>query len=472
MRLLQIFFLLFGITGLAFGTNLSVSVVKRIDKHELTTGTELKVTWENGWKNERNHDASWIVVKHLLPGSFVWRHTKIRSAKLANPDPTKPPRFAVRIAPDETALLIETTESHRGKVQVTIYVDLAPEAFANVKEPSKVKIQAHGTEMVFVPSGSFFVGETHPRGFNHGALFKVGASRELFEIGSEDAIDIANQAGKLYYDYPATFSPTEVGDKLGPIPASFPKGFAAFYCMKYEITQGQYAQFLNSLSHDGIGFRSMLAHPDYRSLRGSIVLRNGKYSALAPNEPLNHVGWEDGSAWLAWMALRPMTELEFTKASRGPGRPVPRDYPWGTDSKVQIARTFGQNGRLGLSSVNDEAKLTDSNREQFGASYYWIMDLGSAYWERVITFGSPAGRAFTGVHGDGNLYYGFQFVASWPKGDIRGSGYGYRGGGYYDAKNPGDEHVPHSPTEYRRYGAWSDGPRTMAYGFRGVRSGF
>ena len=32
------------------------------------------------------------------------------------------------------------------------------------------------------------------------------------------------------------------GDRTGPIPANFPKGYNAFFAMKYEITQEQFEQ--------------------------------------------------------------------------------------------------------------------------------------------------------------------------------------------------------------------------------------
>lgn len=37
------------------------------------------------------------------------------------------------------------------------------------------------------------------------------------------------------------------GDMSGPIPAAFPKGYNAFYLMKYEISQGQLTDFFNFL---------------------------------------------------------------------------------------------------------------------------------------------------------------------------------------------------------------------------------
>ena len=33
----------------------------------------------------------------------------------------------------------------------------------------------------------------------------------------------------------------------GTIPSAYPKGYAAFYCMKYEVSEGQWVDFFNTL---------------------------------------------------------------------------------------------------------------------------------------------------------------------------------------------------------------------------------
>ncbi|MGK2860665.1 MAG: hypothetical protein ACSLE0_01915, partial [Chitinophagaceae bacterium] len=55
----------------------------------------------------------------------------------------------------------------------------------------------------------------------------------------------------------------------------------------------------------------------------------------------------------------------------------------------------------------------------------------------------------------------------WP--NENEGGFGYRGGGYYGfgmALGPS-----HSTIGARPFGSWGDGPRSVAYGFRGVLSG-
>jgi hypothetical protein len=166
-----------------------------------------------------------------------------------------------------------------------------------------------------------------------------------------------------------------------------------------------------------------------------------------------------------------MTELEFTKAARGPGEPVAGDYPWGTNSRARLQRRMGTDDNLVRAGDADEARLTDATRDILGASHYWVMDLAGSVWEKVVTLGHPAGRRFQGTHGDGRLRaYGLATNDDWPSGDHDGGGYGYRGGGYYERGMPDRDFNPYSPVAWRRYGSWGGAPRSIAYGFRAARS--
>jgi formylglycine-generating enzyme required for sulfatase activity len=202
------------------------------------------------------------------------------------------------------------------------------------------------------------------------------------------------------------------------VPAEFPKGTRAFYIMKYEISQGQYADFLNGISHYAASFRAPFAGIGYYDERGTIRIEGSAYVASKPNRPANQMSWDDGTTFADWAGLRPMTELEFTKAARGPVDRVGTDYPWGTSSKAGLLRRVGADDDLAQTGAADESRLTDDTREALGASYWWVMDLAGSVWERAVTIGHPRGRAFRGTHGDGNIRdYGMPTNDDWPQGD-------------------------------------------------------
>ncbi|MEK7817336.1 MAG: SUMF1/EgtB/PvdO family nonheme iron enzyme, partial [Actinomycetota bacterium] len=211
---------------------------------------------------------------------------------------------------------------------------------------------------------------------------------------------------------------------------------------------------------------------DYHDNRGTIYLERNTYQASRRNRPCNYVSWDDACAFADWAALRPLTELEFEKGCRGNAAPLPHEYAWGTSSKDRLARYVNAEGDLVWEAGTDESQLTDANRDVFGASFYWVLDLsGGALWERCISIGSPAGRSFRGSHGDGRLnYFGFANNEDWPKGSTEGTGWGFRGGGFYYLNRQYSEFNPHSPIAYRRFGAWAGGARELAYGSRFVRT--
>jgi hypothetical protein len=260
------------------------------------------------------------------------------------------------------------------------------------------------------------------------------------------------------------------GDQQGPVPAEFPKGFDAFYIMKYELTQGLYAAFLNHLPDNWTFSRAPVGGRIYSSKRGGIKLENGAYIAESPNRAMNFVSFTDGLAFSDWAALRPITELEYTKAARGPAAAKPNEFVWGTDNYDQLERYVNVSGETTLQNGWTEAQLNDETRPIFGASYYWVMDLSGSVWEKVITIGNEIGRQFKGTHGDGHLDFGHATNQDWPKSDDEQGGFGYRGGGYYNVGTIYSDFNPHSPIAHRYYGSWSGGPRSIAYGYRAGRS--
>ena len=58
------------------------------------------------------------------------------------------------------------------------------------------------------------------------------------------------------------------------------------------------------------------------------------YTTQTPDVACNYVMAYEGRAYAAWAGLRPMTELEYEKAARGPLKPIPDEYAWGSTALV------------------------------------------------------------------------------------------------------------------------------------------
>jgi hypothetical protein len=210
--------------------------------------------------------------------------------------------------------------------------------------------------------------------------------------------------------------------------------------------------FLNTLTQTQATARKYTLDPlaDRYAITGTTV---GNYSTNNPNVACNYLGWADDAAYADWSGLRPMTELEFEKACRGPLAAVTGEYAWGTAAvagsaytlsnaatasegiatnysttagNAMYASTEGTIGgpvRVGIFAANG----SNSGRVSAGASYWGIMELSGNLWERPVAIGNETGRTFTGTHGDGVLASsGDANAASWPS--IDGEGAGWRGG--------------------------------------------
>lgn len=427
------------------------------------------ISWENAWKNDRNHDAAWLFFKSTSMGD-TW-HIRVAAEGHEVVEVFAPEQsggFSFQVPSDQAGLFVQPNERMRGKVSMTVKIALQKGEFEGLNAHDNL-LTAHGIEMVYIPEGPFYVGDTSQAPIDHGGIYAPGAGEGqpgLFHIRSEAALRVG-PSGDLYYQNPRGYS----GDQAGPIPATFPKGFSGYYMMKYELRAGQYVEFLNTLRDSQRIARMVHEQPGYYESGGSIELIDGQFTTAYPSKPAYFVGWADAMAFADWAGLRPMTELEFTKAARADTKPASEDFPWGNTSKLHIQRLPNDKGVLEMRNAWTEDQLSDETKHHFGASNYWVMDLAGSLWERVITIGHSRGRAFTGQHGDGRLSDdGSADVTEWPSGAEDEGGFGFRGGGFYGYNREYHSYNPFSPVAYRPYGGWAGGDRTKAYGTRLVRS--
>lgn len=445
---------------------------------------EVDVSWRLSWRNNTNWDAAWLFVKQ--PASYC-AGTPLPLAseghRLAdNRNPNRPgPAFTA--SDDGLGVFVyrDTGRADRSENDWRLRLKLAlPERIAPDDLPATVDV--YGVEMVYVPEGPFSVGDPQPRDASpkHSFFEQTADSTAAppYRVTSDGAIPVCDGPGTLCYRRATrAFERGREGDFNGPIPAHYPAGYDAFYLMKYEVTQGQYAAFLNDLGRCGAPLRTILGHPDYQA-RGSIRFADEGYgfTATRPDRAAHYLSWDDAAAFADWAGLRPMTELEFTKAARGPAPPVAGEYAWGSTTIAHGDTVFAPDGTVARSEADgneyvlgnahyrpedaetntfvggdgaggplrvdifetrvyamnvNEAKGGGSFthlREASGVGYYGAQGLSGSLYERVITATDSAGRRFRGTHGDGRLRYpAVADVADWP--GPRGEGLGMRGGG-------------------------------------------
>ncbi|MDX1479901.1 MAG: hypothetical protein R3301_19455 [Saprospiraceae bacterium] len=426
------------ISAICWANNIQVSNVL-LASQDITDNyymVQFDLSWENSWRTstyESNWDAAWVFIKFTPKNVQDWQHATLHYVDGTNDGHIAPAGCVIRTANN-------TYGTTTNGIGVFIYRDadgIGDISFEGIQlrwdygtlgDNQPVEISVNAIEMVYIPEGSFYAGD----GVGTFGQFEAGNSGDPFQITSEGQLtlggtnvnnlsnhDANNQLVADDYDYSTTQT----------LPAGFPKGYQAVYCMKYEASQAQYAEFLTRLS------------PSQRSERTEVILVDlvniypiltGNHFAIAdyPWRAMDYANWGDMAAYLDWAGLRPMSELEYEKICRGPSNAVENEYAWGNDSwyaedyftlanegtanEMVIAGIATDVGNANSTSIYQgwggplrcgifAASATNKTREETGATYYGVMEMSGNCFERVISTGNSQSRDFDGLHGDGNV---------------------------------------------------------------------
>ena len=461
--------LVFLMTGSAQANNIAVTNVALPNQDVVakTVNVAFDLAWDNSWRGSENWDAAWVFVKFRAPGSNNWQHATLSTNSV---DHKPAANSTIAAVSDGAGVFVYRSSGYTGSVnyaQIKLLWNYGTNGYSFAKG-ALVEVSVHAIEMVYVPAGPFYLGSGGSETISHFYRFTDGTqSTNPYLVAAESAITVGIVDGYLYYTAPGGND----CDGGSPIPDAFPKGYTAFYCMKYEISQGQYADFLNKLT--GTQWTNRNTGANYASYRHTI--HGGCTNSIAdvPDRACNFLAWAHLLAYADWAALRPMTELECEKACRGPAYPVPDEYAWGSASYTAIASETGSGGTVtsgtpganinfgGISGPTRVGIFATNNatRVLAGAGYYGVMDLSGNIFESAIGVGTVAGRAFTGACGDGILDASGNFnTANWPATVSE-----YRGGQYINGVVNYQKVSARVPTG----SSWAD--HNDSYGGRAVR---
>jgi len=403
-------------------SNVAISSVDTVNSKATIT---LNITWSNNYSlvydSKAFWDKAWIFVKYSTGGGAdgTWNHATLSSGGTITP------------VTDNLGAFVDP-----GNNQTVIW-NYGADSVAN-GATARIKIMA--IEMVYVPEGQFY--------YNVGGI--GGSGYNNYGGGSEALV--------------SSTSNVPSGASVG-----WQNGFSAFYMAKYEVSQGQYIDFLNTISsgesqsrHDG----SLYNTYRYTIAYNSANPYGSRYSTTTPNRGCNFLNWDDAKAYASWAGLRPMTEMEFEKAGRGTsiGSAVKSVYPWGDDAPSATTYSWDGNtfrkyyANYGNTSTGPadvghylSADVARTN-QQTGASVYGIADLAGNDWEHLVNC------SWTQTLGSGNGTT--TPPASWPGAT---TAKGIRGGDWlYGA--------PYLRLSDRNNACWSDSARNSTLGFRPLRA--
>ncbi len=452
---------------------------------------QFDISWDNSWRASSapgNWDAAWVFVKYRVAGG-AWHHAWLDETGHTAPSGstitpgllTPVSAFNATTNPGLGAFIYRSANGTGTFTQTG--VQLRWNYGANgVADNDVVEIQAFAVEMVYVPAGSFTVGDgSSTSTFCHAN--SVASPYTSYTIGVALSSLQGNNASSYSANLSATGSWDLTGTATATLASGFPTGYNAFYSMKYEISQQQYVDFLNTLTSSQAANRYSAANTGNRY---GISVSGGVYSTTNPYIACNYLSWMDGAAYSDWAGLRPITELEYEKACRGTATPVAGEYAWGNTTATaannitngsansETTSTSGANAVFS-NQTNVQGPMRvgvfaagSTSRAQAGDTYYGIMEMSGNLWERTVTVGNADGRNFTGVHGDGVLSAsGHADVTAWPGitgGEVTGaSGSGLRGGNWFNVATS-------MRVSDRSSAAVTDQLTSLKYGFRAVRS--
>ena len=410
-------------------------IVKKDNKK--TAAINFTIAWDNSWRSSKpaNWDAAWIYVKCW--DGLNWNHvyldstghtagnTDLAEYRVMNRDKTgKKMPMVVEcgkstvykkwgVDPDEkpstgvVGVFLHRKDSlGSGNIVVPGVSLLWTYTDQNFTYDDDLVVKVFAVEMVYVPEGPFYLGGKGTAASQVASFTWNGAAFGYpFYVRSERPITIANSA------VDTTLWSTSNNLFAGTLPAAFPKGYQAFYIMKYELTQEAYADFLNTLNQgqqDGrtnasvasIGvngsiwngaavqsnWNALTCYRQYIMVTqrapsvtfGVDASQNGKANETTmvtrtidgytdscaigidgQDLPVTCVSMHDLLAYADFAGLRPMTELEYEKACRGDQPVVNDEYAWGSVTRTAYSTTTMTNKNRGDEIVPDQFNTLD-----------------------------------------------------------------------------------------------------------------
>ena len=385
--------------------------------------------------------ADWIFVKFstMSGADGSWNHATLTGGTVGA-------GATLTAASDSKGVFLNhTTNSAYWTAGTTVTWDFG----ADGVDSKTAMVKVFAISMVKIPTGDFI--------YNAGAV--GGSGFKNYGNGSQATVTDAGPT-------------TGTGNGTNGLPTDalpgWPNGHDTFYIGRYEITQGQYADFLNTIPSALANTLNNTTNANGHNMTASGTYPN-KYVAVDPNAAKNYLSFDDGWRYISWAGLRPPTEMEFEKAGRDLS-PDARVYPWGStpvpdlvtytppsEGGTCIKKFLNYNNTTGCTKVLDVGRYMSGDvyrtPAETGASPWGIADLAGNVWELSIN----SSWATVPQNGNGTP----TLPASWP---VPGAATaGIRGGCWVDS-------ATYVRVSARHYASWTGTDRYYYVGARPART--
>lgn len=439
--------LLLSLSLASFANNVQITNLSIVNYSPGAIQVKFDVSWDNSWRTNvgpANYDGVWVFFKYKQPGGD-WTHLNLTG--INNIAPFNFDIFQ-NAGSTKTGAMIYRESTNLGVGTVTA-TNVALGVINNL--PYDIDVKGFAIEMVYVPPPS---GVRAVFGDGNGTTESVNALHYADNIATNNAVlpvlcdangfdDAELDADGIYVYSNDTIQLTNPIGPLEPFPT-----MKALWCMKYEINQASYRDFLNTLDSlqqvsrtsvlpsSSTGTSALTSPAAYGrnyieivtpatlnnpAVYGCDANGNNIYNEAADGEWIacNFLAWPDIAAFLDWSGLAPMTEIQYERmcrgnSSAGANAAVLGEYAWGTNTIFGSSYTLTGNATAAEVASNASASLGNaaynvtsgnsplrsgvfatatSNRITSGASYYGIMEMSGNMTEYCISLGSVAGRS-------------------------------------------------------------------------------
>jgi hypothetical protein len=432
-------------TGICNANNVQVSNMSIINSGPGTIQVKFDLSWDNAWRTNigpANYDGVWVFFKYKQPNGS-WTHLNLTG--LNNVLPIGFDVFQ-NAGTNKVGAMIYRESSNLGVGSVAVSGILLG---AINTLPYDIDVKGFAIEMVYIPPP---VGSRPVFGDGNGTSESVNALHYTDNLATNNSVlpmlcdangfdDAKLETDGIYVYSNDTIQTT---NPIGPLEA-FPT-MKAVWCMKYEINQAGYRDFLNTLDSIQQANRTSIAPSSATGTniffgalnRNFIEIKtpaifgtpavygcdgngNNVFDEAGDGEWIacNFLAWVDVAAYLDWSGLAPMSELQFERicrgnSSAGANAAVYGEFAWGNNTI--FGSTYALTGSATASEIASNASgsignavyattfstgpmrsgvfaTSTSNRTTSGASYYGVMEMSGNMPELCISLGSVAGRS-------------------------------------------------------------------------------